>query len=65
VIDKALNVLIGYSRTTADIVGLVRKGRNRMDSLCDWLEMCIVKLKVDPALLEGKMKQLLDAMALL
>ena len=64
-VDRALNRVVGYGRTTADIAGLVRRGPNGMDGLCNWLSVCIEKLDVDPALLEGKMKRLLDAVTLL
>ena len=64
-VDQALNAVVSYGRTTADIVGLIRKGRNGMDRLCNWLEVCIKVLQIDPVLLEGKMNCLLEAMALL
>jgi len=64
-VDRALNRVVGYGRTTADIAGLIRRGPNGMDGLCNWLSVCIEKFDIDPALLEGKMKRLLDAMALL
>jgi hypothetical protein len=64
-VDQALNAVVGYGRTTADIAGLIRKGRNGMDGLCNWLEVCIEVLRIDPVLLEGKMSRLLEAMALL
>ena len=64
-IDQSLNAVLGYGRTTADIMGLVRRGPNGMDGLCNWLSVCITKLNIDLALLEGKVQRLLDAMALL
>jgi hypothetical protein len=57
--------VVGYGRTTADIAGLIWRGPNGMDGLCNWLSVSIEKFDIDPALLEGKMKRLLDAMALL
>ena len=64
-VDRALNRVVGYGRTTADIARLVRRGPNGMDGLCNWLSVCVEKLDIDPALLEGKMKRLLDAVTLL
>ena len=64
-IDQSLNAVLGYGRTTADIMGLVWRGPNKMDALCNWLLVCIMKLNINSALLEGKVKCLLDAMALL
>jgi len=64
-VDQALNAVIVYARTTADIAGLICKGRNGMDRLCNWLEVCIEVLRINPVLLEGKMSRLLEAMALL
>ena len=64
-VDQVLNAVVNYGRTTADIAGLIRKGRNGMDGLCNWLEVCIEVLRIDPVLLEAKMSRLLEAMALL
>jgi hypothetical protein len=64
-VDRVLNCVVGYGRTTADIAGLIWRGPNGMDGLCNWLLVCIEKFDIDPALLEGKMKCLLDTMALL
>jgi hypothetical protein len=64
-VDRVLNCVVGYGRTTADIAGLIWRGPNSVDGLCNWLSVCIEKFNIDLALLEGKMKHLLDAMALL
>ena len=64
-VDQSLNAVLGYGRTTAEIAGLVQRGLNGMDGLSNWLSVCIKRLGIDPILLEGKIKRLLDAVALL
>jgi hypothetical protein len=64
-VDQALNAVIGYNMGAAQIAGLIRRGKHGIDGLCNWLEACINTLRIDAVLLDGKVKRLLDAMALL
>ena len=64
-VDKTLNSAIGYGMSVATVSAIIRQGRFGMDSLCNWLETCILEYGINPNLLEGKVQRLLDAMSLL
>jgi hypothetical protein len=64
-VDQALNILVGYGKSTVEVAGLIRRGRLGIDGLCNWLEICMNKLCSDAVLLKGKVTHLIDAVALL
>jgi hypothetical protein len=64
-VDNALNLLVGYRKSTAEVVGLIRRGQSGIDGLCNWLEICLNKLNIDAVLLEGKVTRIKDAMKFL
>jgi hypothetical protein len=64
-VDNALNLLVGYGKSTTEVVGLIQRGQSGIDRLCNWLEICLDKLNIDAVLLEGKVTCIIDAMKLL
>ena len=60
-VDNALNQTIGFGTTPEDIAKFVRRGPLGMDGLCHWLQACIVDLKIDEVLLEGKIDRVIEA----
>ena len=64
-LDPALNLVISYGASVGEIAGIIRHGDYGMDGMYQWLEKCVVELKVDEGLLEMKIQRLIDVMVLL
>ena len=62
VIDKALNRVIGYGKTAAEIENIIRRGQYGMDGMLIWLKKCVYTLEIDESLLENKIERLIGAM---
>lgn len=63
-IDPVLNRFVGFGATVEEVSRKVRRGPLGVEGLCDWLDMCVTRLGIDPGLLEGKIKTLIDAISL-
>ncbi|TDL20018.1 hypothetical protein BD410DRAFT_899810 [Rickenella mellea] len=64
-IDPVLNRVIGFGKTSPELVPIIRRGPLGIDGLCSWLEICINELGINSALLEGKTERLESALKLL
>ena len=62
VIDKTLNNLLGYGKSTKQIAAQIRRGPLGADGLIRWLEACLEDLHIDEGLLQPKFDRLLDAL---
>lgn len=63
--DRALNPVVGYGCSVSEIASIIRRGEKGVEGLCNWMELCVSSLHIDPALLEGKAGRLLEAINLL
>ena len=63
--EAKLNGLIGCRASVGELTKIIRRGPLGMDGLCDWLEACLSKLKIDPALLEGNISRLVRALEIM
>jgi hypothetical protein len=62
-IDHMYNRAIGFGKSTAEIQGLLRRGKFRMDGFCDWTTACFeLLLDKAPALLESRLERIIQAM---
>jgi len=64
-VDKALNRVIGYGVSTESVSRLIRRGDLGIDGLYRWLRICVSDLQIEEALLESKIRRLIDAMVML
>lgn len=64
-VDQVLNGVIGYGVSVEKVAAIIRRGSLGMDGLCNWLDVCVRKLKIGGALLEGKVQRLMSAIDLL
>lgn len=64
-LDLALNLVISYGISVGEIAGIIQHGDYEMDGMYQWLEKCVVELKVNEGLLEMKIQHLIDAIVLL
>ena len=65
VVDPCLNRVIGFGMSTHQIADTIRRGPYGIDGFCQWIEICMVKLKISPELLEIRLERVLDALKLL
>lgn len=63
--DSVLSWVIGFGKTVNEIAAIIWWGPFGMDGFCRWLRALVYELKVDEILLEGKIKQLIDAMIIM
>lgn len=62
-IDPTYNRAIGFGKSTAEIQGLIRRGKFGMDGFCDWTTVCFeLLLDKAPALLELRLEKIIQAM---
>ena len=63
-IDSALNHVIGFGATPELLKPLICRGHFGMDGLYMYFKLCIEDIKIEPALLEGKINHIVEAMVL-
>ncbi|KAF8150990.1 hypothetical protein B0H34DRAFT_825169 [Crassisporium funariophilum] len=63
-IDGMLNRVIGFGATPESLKALIRRGHFGIDGLYLYFKSCIEDIKIEPALLEGKIEWVVEAMIL-
>ncbi|KAF8154518.1 hypothetical protein B0H34DRAFT_809113 [Crassisporium funariophilum] len=63
-IDGMLNRVIGFGATPESLKALIRRGHFGIDGLYLYFKSCIEDIKIEPALLEGKIERVVEAMIL-
>ncbi|TFY53533.1 hypothetical protein EVG20_g10072 [Dentipellis fragilis] len=63
-LDPVLNRLVGWGKTAASFSEHVRRGEKGMDALHAYLEFFVNHYNIDGGLLEGKIRVMLDAIAI-
>jgi hypothetical protein len=62
VINPTYNCILGFGRTIAEILGIIRQGKFGMDGVYSWTKSCIKELGITPTLLEMHLDHLMQAM---
>lgn len=58
--DKALNRVVGYGATVAEVARLIRRGGLGLEGFCVWIG-ALLRVGVAPAVLEGRVQHTLNA----
>jgi hypothetical protein len=61
-VDRALNRTLGYGKTVPEIALIIRRGPLGIDGMVNWLHRAVFDLKIDEALLENKVRRVIEAM---
>lgn len=62
VLDPMLNNLVGWGRSPEEVAGLIRRGAKGVEGLWKYIRGFVIEYGVSGALLEGKVRVLLNAM---
>jgi len=57
--------VLGYGISAKELSKLIHCGPLRMDGVCNWVEICVERLQIEPVLFEGHIIRLIGVMKLL
>jgi len=60
-VNRTLHDGLGYGATVEDLVKIIRRGPYGILGFTNWVESCIRILKIDGALMEGRLQRVLEA----
>ena len=64
-VNPTLNRVIGFGTSTHQIADVIWHGPFGIDGFCQWIEICMVELRIAPELLEMKLQHVFDGLNLL